>query len=92
MNTPLSKLKLRGDAPDTPKTVRKRISKKIKEILESSSSEEEESDDERADSDNDASDEENKPKEKQKSEDVAQIIENEVHCFAKAKTIEKHID
>ena len=70
MNTPLSKLKLRGDAPDTPKTVRKRISKKIKEKLESSSSEEEESDDERADSDNDASDEENKSKEKQKSEAV----------------------
>ena len=49
--TPLSKLKLRGDAPETPKSVRKRISKKIEQKLESSSSEEEESDEEEADSD-----------------------------------------
>ena len=49
--TPLSKLKLRGDAPETPKSVRKRISKKIEQNLESSSSEEEESDEDEADSD-----------------------------------------
>ena len=55
--TPLSKLKLRGDAPETPKSVRKRISKKIEQKLESSSSEEEESDEEEVDSD----DEEIKP-------------------------------
>jgi len=55
--TPLSKLKLRGDAPETPKSVRKRISKKIEQKLESSSSEEEESDEEEADSE----DEEIKP-------------------------------
>ena len=48
--TPLSKLKLRGDAPETPKSVRKRISKKIEQKLESSSSEEEESDEEEANS------------------------------------------
>ena len=55
MNTPLSKLKLRGDAPETPKSVRKRISKKIEQKLDSSSSEEEEEeDDEDSDEENDS--------------------------------------
>ena len=68
VTTPLTKLKLRGDAPDTPKSVRKRISKKIEQKLDSSS--EEESDDEKADSDDDSNDEDVKPLEKQKTEAV----------------------
>ena len=63
VNTPLSKLKLRADAnaPETPKSVRKRISKKIEQKLESSSSEEEDDDDsdEEHDSDVDAKDPDN---------------------------------
>ena len=67
--TPLSKLKLRGDAPQTPKSVRKRISKKIEQKLESSSSEDEESDEEEADSDEDI-----KPLEKQKPEPTRCVL------------------
>ncbi len=61
--TPLSKLKLRGDDPATPKSVRKRITAKIVKHLESSSSEEESE----SSSDDDSSDEETKNESKKRS-------------------------
>lgn len=64
--TPLSKLKLRGDAPATPKSVRKKITSKIEQQLESSSSED---DEDESDSDSD-SDESIKPLEKPAAEKV----------------------
>lgn len=53
MNTPLSKLRLRGDAPSTPKSVRKKITAKIEKQLDSSESEEESEDDDENGSDDD---------------------------------------
>lgn len=85
MNTPLSKLRLRGDAPTTPRSVRKKITAKIEKQLDSSESEEESEDD-----DEDASDDDGvQPLEKDNELDTDEFFEKQSskHIVTSDKTL-----